>query len=117
LAGEDPDTVVSDLLDSAAGLDFVADCTFESSNDYDDEFYVGEFDLYTECGEAGAGLVFLVATDPAEEYYIAVLGQVLSDADLDAIDQAVLSSFYVPDGSSGDEPEDETEEETEDETT
>jgi len=91
-AGEDPEAFVREYLDTASP----PDCEFDDSFEYDDGFYLGEFDIYTDCLGTDTALVFLVAVDPDEEYFIALLGQVLSDADLDALDQAVLSSIYLP---------------------
>ena len=62
--------------------------------DYSDGAFTGQYQLWTECGGIGASWVVLVAV-PADASYTAIIGaQLVTDADLPALDQA-FASFNV----------------------
>jgi serine protease Do len=81
----------TELLDD---ITFSGDCTYEGRFDYEDSIYTGVYDLYSNCGEAGAAFINLSA-EPADKSFIMLLQvQVVSDADLDALDN-ILNTFQV----------------------
>ena len=62
--------------------------------DYSDGAFTGQYQLWTECGGIGASWVVLAAV-PADGSYTAIIGaQLVTDADLPALDQA-FASFNV----------------------
>lgn len=59
--------------------------------DYTDGAFTGQYQLWTECGGIGASWVVLVAV-PADASYTAIIGaQLVTEADLPALDQAFAS--------------------------
>ncbi|MCB9443973.1 MAG: trypsin-like peptidase domain-containing protein [Ardenticatenaceae bacterium] len=80
-----------ELLDN---IDFSSECTYDSRNDYADELYTGYYDIWTGCG--GSDTLFIViATEPASgSQTLLVQVQVVTDADLDALDH-ILASFVA----------------------
>ncbi len=76
---------------------FTDACKFDGRYDYEDPFYRGKYDLYTNCGGPG-GAWFIVLTavpnDNSNAFLILVEVQILSDADLDALDR-ILKTFDV----------------------
>ncbi len=83
---------VDDLLDN---FDFSSDCTSGGDRtDYADSVYTGKYDVWLSCGGTDTLLVVMVA-EPADQSYSAlIMVQVVSDADLDALDH-ILNSFIV----------------------
>jgi serine protease Do len=81
----------TELLDD---ITFSGDCTYEGRFDYEDSIYTGVYDLYSDCGGAGSAVINLSA-EPADKSFIMLLQvQVVSDADLDALDN-ILNTFQV----------------------
>jgi serine protease Do len=81
----------TELLDN---ITFSGDCTYEGRFDYEDSIYTGVYDLYSDCGGAGSAVINLSA-EPADKSFIMLLQvQVVSDADLDALDN-ILNTFQV----------------------
>lgn len=60
-----------------------ANCAGPEEFDYDDGLYVGTAELWTDCGDAGAALLHVVALRGADQYVTAEI-QMVSDPDLDA---------------------------------
>lgn len=85
---------VDSLLDSA---DLSAHCVYEGRSDYADVAYTGKFDLWSDCGRVGT--VFLVITAvPSDGSFITYVEiQVVSQADLDALDR-IIDTFFVLEG-------------------
>lgn len=80
----------SEMLDLAAP----AECSSEGRDAYDDGFFVGEYEVFSGCGDTGTQ-VFVVATTSADGAYgVLVAVQVVGDADLAALD-TILQSFNV----------------------
>jgi serine protease Do len=81
----------NELLDL---FDFGDSCQYGGRDSYQDPVYAGVYDLWVDCGGTGSLLV-VVVVEPADGSYTAVvLVQVVSDADLDALDR-ILDSFIV----------------------
>ena len=75
-------------------MDFSDACTYDGRFDYDDGFYTGVYDQYSDCDGQGS-VIIVLAAEPAEQHYsVIVLVQVVSDADLDALDH-ILDTFIV----------------------
>ena len=79
-----------ELLDIAAPTE----CTSQGRNDYDDGFFVGQFEVFTDCGGTDTQF-YVVATASADGAYgVVVAIQVVTDADLEALDN-ILASFNI----------------------
>lgn len=86
--GDDPDEFSLELLETAGAPDET--CTYEDPYEFDDGFY----DAYTDCYGADALTIVLIAVAEDEGYWIQILGQVVSEADLTAFDETILSSTF-----------------------
>ncbi len=77
-------------------LDMVAppDCTSQGRDAYDDGFFVGEFELFTDCGGTATQYIVVASTSADGAYGVLVAVQVVTDADLEALDN-VLASFNI----------------------
>ena len=71
-------------------------CALEGHYDYEDSLYLGAYELYESCG--GQDISYLVLTavpkDDPEAFLIEVEVQIVSDADLEALDK-IIASFNV----------------------
>lgn len=85
------DLTTDELLDA---FDYGDSCTFNGRSNYDDSVYFGKYDLWADCGSTGTLLVVLGAEPADRSYLVLVLVQVISDADLEALDY-ILNSFIV----------------------
>lgn len=74
--------------------DYSDNCVYEGRFDYEDVAYTGLYDLYSDCGGVGSGVIDIVAFPPDSAFLIWVQTQIVSDADLEALDH-ILNSFYV----------------------
>ena len=70
-------------------------CSDGGTEDYDDGYYLGIIQIYEDCGPEQA-LVLVLGAEPwdGEDYTIRVLAQVVTEADLEALDN-ILNSFFV----------------------
>jgi len=69
-------------------------CTADPIEDYSDGVYTGRFQSFTDCGGTGS-MVVTVAAVPEDNSFTAVVAmQIVSDTDLDVLDQ-VIASFSV----------------------
>ncbi len=82
---------IDELLDL---FDLSGDCTYSERTAYDDGAYTGQYDVWLNCGGTDTLLVVLAATPPDASYHTLVMVQVVSDADLAALDQ-ILATFVV----------------------
>ncbi len=84
--------------DAAGYLDSLEDyggsCVYEGRFDYEDNAYVGLYDFYSDCGDIGSSLINVVAFPADYAYIVWVQTQIVTDADLDALDH-ILNSFFV----------------------
>ena len=74
--------------------DFSGDCDYEGRFDYEDPLYTGLYDHYTNCGGSGTQFVILAAVPEDREFMVVVQIQVVSEADLDALDK-IVDTFEV----------------------
>ena len=76
---------------------FIGSCELDGRYDYEDVLYRGKYDLFTNCG-GSEGSFFMVLTavpvDDPTEYLILLEVQIVTDADLEAVDR-ILESFEV----------------------
>ena len=87
--GLDDDTALTNITESFSGS-----CTDEGREDYSDAIYVGRIQYFSDCGGTGAVVVGIVAGPEDGSFKAAVLMQLVSDADFEALDQ-VIATFVV----------------------
>lgn len=75
-------------------LDKYAECTYEGRYDYADQLYTGVYDLFTNCGPDKSIIIRLAAVPENRAFLMYVNVQVVTEADLEALD-AILQSFEV----------------------
>jgi serine protease Do len=74
--------------------DFSGDCEYLGRDTYEDAVYTGLYDYYTNCGGVGTEFVNLTAVPANRAFVILLQVQVVSQADLEAVDK-ILNSFEV----------------------
>jgi serine protease Do len=90
--------VLAEQYDEDSFLDSLTDhsdnCAYEGRFDYADPVYAGRYDHYTACGDVGSQIINIVAFPESRELIVWVQTQVVSDADLEALDR-IIDSFEV----------------------
>ncbi|MCL1693875.1 MAG: S1C family serine protease [Actinomycetia bacterium] len=84
----------SDLLNLT---DFSDSCTYDDTYDYEDAVYTGAYDLWLDCGGTDTAFVVLEAYPAEEDFVVYVQIQIVTDADLEALD-VILATFDVVSG-------------------
>ncbi|MEA3511873.1 MAG: S1C family serine protease [Actinomycetota bacterium] len=84
----------SDLLDLS---DFSDSCVYDDTYDYEDAVYTGAYDLWLNCGGTDTAFVVLEAYPEAADFVVYVQIQIVTDADLEALD-VILATFDVVSG-------------------
>jgi serine protease Do len=79
----------AEMLDA---FDYSGDCTFDERVEYSDPVYTGYYDIWSDCGGIGTVLLVLSAAPEARDHLAVVGVQIVSDADIDALDH-ILNSF------------------------
>jgi hypothetical protein len=72
----------------------LADCTLAEELHYDDGLYVGEFNVWADCGGTATMFIDWAALDASASYLISAQFTVASEADIDAVVHA-LDSLYL----------------------
>lgn len=85
------DLTEEELLD---GFDYSDSCTYEGRDAYEDPLYTGYYDIWSSCAGTDSLYIVLAAVPESRSFLILVTVQVVSDADLDALDH-ILNSFIV----------------------
>lgn len=85
------ETTVDELLTL---FDFSDSCTYGGREDYADALYTGQYDVWEDCGDAGSLYIVLVTVPENRAFHTLVTVQIVSDADLEALDH-ILNSFIV----------------------
>lgn len=80
-----------DLLNST---DFSGECFYDGTYDYEDAVYAGAYDVWVDCGGVGTTFVVLEAYPASLEFVALIQIQIVSDADLEALD-TILATFDV----------------------
>jgi serine protease Do len=75
-------------------FDFSDSCTNGGRDSYEDTLYTGSYELWENCGDADALFAVISAKPESGAYSIIVLIQIVTKADLDALDQ-ILNTFVV----------------------
>ncbi|HSM24244.1 MAG TPA: S1C family serine protease [Anaerolineaceae bacterium] len=75
---------------------FVGDCTLDGRYPYDDSAFLGSYDVFINCGDSRSTIIVLAARPQVNQtsFLATVMVQILSDADLIALDE-ILSTFDV----------------------
>ncbi len=85
------DHTIESLLDN---FDFSTDCTYDGRFDYEDPLYTGKYDQWSACGGT-QNLFIVLVVEPEDASFLAMVQvQVISDADLDALD-TIMNTFIV----------------------
>jgi serine protease Do len=92
-------SILTEQYDQGSLLDLDKDsysqeCTYQGRSDYQDSVYTGLYDHFAECGASGATFINLAAAPEGNPFLILVQVQLVSDADVEALDK-VLNSFEV----------------------
>lgn len=90
-AGSEQGFTVPQLLDAVGPS---GDCTSTGREDYDDGLYVGQIEFWEGCGGSGAQVVTIAAEPQGGEFIAILFIQLVSDADLDALDR-IIQTFRV----------------------
>ena len=70
------------------------DCTLADRQPYEDVLYTGLYQVLDLCGGTETSLLVVVATPDTADFVIFVVVQVVTDADLAAVDR-ILATFEV----------------------
>ncbi len=82
---------MSELVDF---FDFSDACVLDGRYDYEDAIYTGAYDLYVDCDGIGTVIIVLAAEPADGSHAVLILGQAVTEADLEAMDK-VLDTFNV----------------------
>ncbi|MFZ1489129.1 MAG: S1C family serine protease [Ilumatobacteraceae bacterium] len=87
-------------LDDYAGgvLSFVGDCVDDGREDYDDGWYQGRIQYFSDCSDTGNVYVWIAAGPPSGEFGLFVEVNAVTTYDLDALDR-IMATFQVLDAS------------------
>ena len=72
-----------------------ADCTLDSTGDYDDGLYIGKFAYFVGCAGTNTDFVTLVANDASNTHFVVVSVQMVSEADKTIVLDEVLGTFIA----------------------
>lgn len=75
-------------------FDYSESCSYGGREPYEDALYTGVYDLWSACGGTDTLFVVVSATPESRAYIILVAVQVVTEADLAALDQ-ILNTFIV----------------------
>jgi serine protease Do len=82
------DTDVDGLLTQYG---FADDCTDGGTTDYSDAVFTGKYQLWLDCAGTSTDVVTLIALPEDGSYTAVIQAQIISDADLEALDRAFAS--------------------------
>ena len=85
----DPTTVLNLFSEGALGA-----CTNDGQQPYDDGLYTGTVQYFSNCGGSGASAVYLAAKPADGSFMVLVQVQMVTEADLAALDQ-IVATFIV----------------------
>jgi serine protease Do len=78
----------TDIDASLAEYGFAGDCTDGGITDYSDPVFTGKYQVWSDCAGTTTDVVTLVALPADGSYTAVIMAQILTDADLGALDQA-----------------------------
>ena len=76
---------------------FLDTCVDGGREPYDDGLYVGLWDVWESCGGTDSSIVNVAAQPADGSFVMLVQMQVVTDADLDALDQALATFVAIMD--------------------
>jgi hypothetical protein len=85
------------MLDASRSSPFLGDCDLDDRYEYNDGFYRGFYDYYSNCGAPGGAGYLILAAVPIQDtgdILVFVEIQIVSDADVDAADH-ILKTFDI----------------------
>jgi len=89
------DTSGANLPEEVVALfDFAESCVTDGPQPYEDAAYTGQIQYWSECGPNGSVVVVIGAAPPGGEFTAAVIVQVVTEADAEALDQ-IIATFRV----------------------
>jgi serine protease Do len=88
------DTLLAYTADELLDLASSTDCTSTGRETYEDAHFIGRFEVFANCGGTGATTIIVAAFPTDGAYGVLVAVQVVTDADLVALDE-VLRTFDV----------------------
>jgi serine protease Do len=78
-------------------FDQSAACTSSGKQDYDDGVYTGRFEVWESCGGTDTSILTVSASPSDGAFVILVLVQIVTEADLEAVDRIIETFFVVGD--------------------
>jgi len=75
-------------------VDLSDSCTYDDTYDYADAVYTGAYDVWLNCGGTDAAFLVLEAYPQEQDFVVFIQIQVVTDADLEALD-VILATFDV----------------------
>ena len=88
------DTLLAYTADELLDLAASPDCTSTGRDTYEDGHFLGHFEVFADCGDTGATTIVVAAFPTDGAYGVLVNVQVVTDADLVALDE-ILRTFDV----------------------
>ncbi|MEM7802163.1 MAG: S1C family serine protease [Chloroflexota bacterium] len=88
-AVDNPNVTTPEALDL---FDYSSDCVYDSRSSYDDSVFIGQYDLWENCGGIGTVALVLASQPIGGNELVVVLVAARSEADFEALDN-ILSSF------------------------
>ena len=88
------DALATYTADELLDLGAMTECESLGREPYDDGMFTGVFETYANCGGTATSTIVVAAFPPDSSYGVVVVVQIVSDADLAALDE-ILRSFYV----------------------
>lgn len=74
--------------------DYATLCYYDSTEEYRDALYFGEYDVYLDCGGTGTAVYVVAVVPNSRAFVIWIEAQIRSDADLRALDQVLATFFF-----------------------
>lgn len=76
--------------------DYSSACTYEGRTDVSDSTVASAYDVYSACGPQQVALIQMATTPIDGGYLVVVQAQIVSDADLAALDHIIVSAILDP---------------------
>lgn len=89
-----PDLGPEAIVDQLDQFDFSGNCVNEGRSPFEDALYSGVFEVWANCGGGDTLIITLAVTPPDGSYLIRMLAQIVTERDLDALDQ-IFNTFIA----------------------
>ena len=100
--GASTDFAGTDSTEILDALDYTDDCASSERFEYDDNVFIGHYDLWEGCGDTESLWVVLAAQPESEEYLVLLNILLATDSDVMALEE-IFKSFNVVSSDAGDE--------------